>query len=132
MDLTKHEKRQIPPGLHIVKVTATKDDFSAKGTKYLQVSVINQERETLEIKLYLTEKSFWRLAEFARAAGLTDEQMSNFSYDLLHGRKLQALIVKNDNGYPEAKEFFKADAKVEVPPPPPAPAAAETEDDLPF
>jgi hypothetical protein len=131
MDLTKHEKRQIPPGLHTVKVTATKDDFSAKGTKFLQVSVVNAERETLEIKLYLTEKSFWRLAEFARAAGLTDEQMTNFSYDLLHGRKLQALIVKNDNGYPEAKEFFKADAKVEVPPPP-APAAAETEDDLPF
>lgn len=85
-----------------------------------------------EITFADTEKAWFRIGQFAKAAGVSEHTLDNFEMGDVIGKYVDVFIKLNERGYPEAKKFapFEQGGIGEEPVTgPAAPSAPESESD---
>jgi len=124
-------------GDHHVVVKACKTFTANSGTKGVNFT-FDRMGAKRDAAFYLTPKALWKLARFAEACGLTQEQCAKYDPEntLHHERMIgkECMIrVEKDGKYHEVTAFWPVDGTAPAAPEPKtAPAVAQPEDDIPF
>lgn len=108
MDLTQYEGGDyLKAGDYDVTV-GKQETFTGtqKGTKGVSYVVTDGRGSASKASFWLTKKSAWRLANFAKGCGLTSEQRADFTYDMLCGRTVRVRVVPVQR---EGKTYHEVD-----------------------
>lgn len=114
--------RYLNSGIHKVEVSKIRCFKYNSGSKGIEVECSNDGGKS-STSFSLAGKGPKRLASFAAACGLSQDDMKNYdlgndkSHEILLTCKLQIEVGKDDSGYNEIKDWFSADADVHYTPP---------------
>lgn len=101
--LGEHEGETMPVGVHNVTITGKEFKNSQNGNMMAIIEFTNAESHRIEERYVLTEKALWRLANLAKAVGMTKQERDAFDvmsarcYDTLIGRSLTIQVVEERN-----------------------------------
>jgi len=125
MSLADHMGDQyLRSGDHVVKVTAyTSKEVNDKTL--LSLAVNDHRGHQSKVEFWLTEKAIFRLARFAKACGLTDEQMAAYkeytpdSARVLMGKKVGVRVEpqERDSKYHEVTDWWPFEGEAPAAPP---------------
>ncbi len=113
------EKTYLEAGEHLVTVDEYEIVFAKSGTKGVKLHLVDSQDKKIKETFYLTEKALPRLAGFARACGLTEQEMGAYdednddSHEVLLGKRVNIWVTEgkpNDDGktYNEVKSWNPA------------------------
>lgn len=145
MDLTKYDSQyNEKEGTYNCLVTDIKRGENSNQKQFLEIFyLVSGSGSEGKFRIYTGEKSLWVLNRFARACGLSDQELQNFKPSMLAKKEFCATWEKN-NGYlePNPKTFQSAKSEGhqdEDDSLPPSSASADSgsddsqgEDDLPW
>jgi len=121
-------------GKHRVSVVGFKNFCYNTGTAGVEVHLTDGENK-IKASFPLTEKALWKLASFAKAAGLTKADFGKYDTDsedhsiLLH-RSIEIDVVENEKGYAEVIGWSKIEgAAAPAPTKKAKPVVVEEDDD---
>jgi hypothetical protein len=138
MSLYDHysDGQYLSEGWHDVRVESCKTVVgTSRGTEGIEFSVVDPEiGRGCRATFWLTEKAIWRLAQFAHACGLTEDEMKRYdeknlaSHRTLINRRVKVLVEKVDK-YHEVTDWSPVnEPEPRAPMRPPAPTEPQAPD----
>lgn len=122
------ESGGLPEGWNSVKIVS-KREFDAKtGTPMVAYKCQRRDKVEGDVVFADTEKAWFKLGMFAKAAGVSEHTLDKFELGDVIGKYVDVLMHQNDKtGYLEAKAFapFETGGTDEVVHAPPTPAPAK-------
>lgn len=109
----------LPSGWH--ETTVTDFEFvvgTSKGTDGVQFTLTDANERVVSTTFWLTERSLFRLAGFAAACGLSEEQRRSYdvdktdSHQILVNKRVQVEVYKRDGKYSDVNDWAPIGASV--------------------
>ena len=135
----------ISSGEHAVTVTACKKITYNSGNAGVEWTLRDGRGRTTTVAVPLLEKCYWKIAKFAEACGITEEQARAYDpLDMRHHSRLinRSLVVRVEkpDKYAEVTDFWSSESDRAFTPGTPNPLAAPQiqepepirEEDIPF
>lgn len=113
--LDKYKSQFLGEGIHIVQVGGYRTFTSnpPKSTPGVEFTMLDDVGRECKIGFYITEKALFRLANFAAACGLSDEDMAQYDTDVpanhnrLSGKKVAICYSKSPGDkYCDVQDFW--------------------------
>lgn len=121
MALSNYRSEYLGNGWHEV-VVGKPEMFTANSGTEGVTFLLRGDGGTTKATFFLTEAALWRLAVFADACGLTDDELKAYdetnpnSHNVLIGKRVKALVEPGRNPkYHEAVDYIKAGEPTPMP-----------------